>query len=537
MRTNVITKRCLSSHRFCTRLYSTSSRARHREVISAKNASVNAFVSVSEPSSSHVSRDGSKGLPLSGLTVAIKDNIATSQMSTTCSSAMLQNFTSPFDATVVELLIQNGVDIIGKTNCDEFGMGSLNVHSVHGPVKNPLGLFQDPPEERSAGGSSGGSAAAVAAGMCDAALGTDTGGSVRLPASYCGIVGLKPSYGLISRWGVVSYADSLDCVGVLASNVEVTQRVFERIAAHDTNDPTSAPQAIRYKARQQVEELFPSASTSTPSSKPTDDTSILKRLRIGIPQEYFPAELSSTILDQLRTLIHTLQIRGGATIVPVSLPTTAYALSSYYVLASAEASSNLARYDGVRYGSYEAPGPETDLTKTSSVYARTRSVNFGKEVKKRILLGTYALSADAFDNYFLQAQRIRQLIKNDFDRVFRIPNFFSDQTHQNTRDTNTETSQPKVDVLLHPSAIRTAPLLSDSESESADSLSAYVQDVLTVPASLGGLPALSVPMGVSGKEGFRWPVGASIVGQWGTDELVLAVGRAVERLQAGRCSS
>ncbi|KAF8902385.1 amidase signature domain-containing protein [Gymnopilus junonius] len=518
MRTNVI-KKWLSPSPFRTHISWYSTHVHHREVISAKNPAVNAFVHVSE-----LSPSTANNLPLSGLSVAVKDNIATSRLPTTCSSAMLQNFTSPFDATVVKLLEQNGADIIGKTNCDEFGMGSLNIHSVHGPVKNPIGLSQAPAEERSAGGSSGGSAAAVAAGMCHAALGTDTGGSVRLPASYCGIVGLKPSYGLISRWGVVSYADSLDCVGILASDVDTTRRIFEHVTSYDSRDPTSALQEIRDKARRHTEEFFP-------FSQPPDR--IINGLRIGIPQEYFPSEMSPAIIEHLRTLIALLKTQG-ATIVPVSLPSTSYALSSYYVLASAEASSNLARYDGVQYGSYVPPDPDTDLTKTSKVYARTRSLNFGEEVQKRILLGTYALSADAFDNYFLQARRVRQLVKNDFNRVFSMPNYFSDSI--NYVDENTSDDHPPVDVLLHPSAIRTAPLLTESPSasEGDTSLSSYVQDVLTVPASLGGLPALSIPMKVPQKDNdgkVQWPVGASIVGQWGTDDLILSVARAIETLQ------
>ncbi|KAF8202429.1 Glutamyl-tRNA amidotransferase subunit A, mitochondrial [Pholiota molesta] len=461
-----------------------STRHDHRQVISEKNPSINAFVSVSQcPTLPQ------EGLPLSGTTIAVKDNIVTASLPTTCSSSMLREFISPFDATVVKLLQESGADIIGKTNCDEFGMGSLNVNSIHGPVKNPFSTSQShsPKDGRSAGGSSGGSAAAVAAGMCDAALGTDTGGSVRLPASYCGVVGLKPSYGLISRWGVVSYADSLDCVGILASRVETVQRVFDRVAQYDSLDPTSAPSEIRSLASQQVSNLMKSNS------------SILQGLRIGIPQEYFPKEMSADIVDHVRT----------------------FALSSYYVLASAEASSNLARYDGVQ--SYVKPGLDTDKTKTAQVYAQSRAAGFGQEVQKRILLGTYALSADAFDNYFLQAQRIRQLIKDDFNRVFRIPNYFSDSPNTIQEDSGA------VDVLIHPSAIRTAPLLEDTRSD----LSSYVQDVLTVPASLGGLPALSIPISRLVETGMNpdsWPIGISVVGQWGTDDMVLSIGKALENL-------
>ncbi|CAA7269263.1 unnamed protein product [Cyclocybe aegerita] len=429
---------------------------------------------------------------------------------------MLRGFTSPFDATVVSLLQDSGADVIGKTNCDEFGMGSLNIHSCHGPVWNPVNqdCATDSLEARSAGGSSGGSAAAVAAGLCDAALGTDTGGSVRLPASYCGVVGLKPSYGLISRWGVVSYADSLDCVGILASDVDTTERIFHTLAVFDALDPTAAPLGLRKEVYQSTEKRLSSINFAKSNS--------LEGLRVGIPQEYFPSELSTEIIQQLRNVVSELRLRG-AMIIPISLPSTSYALSSYYVLASAEASSNLARYDGVQYGSYVKPPPGTDITKTSNVYAQSRTAGFGEEVQKRILLGTYALSADAFDNYFLQAQRVRQLIKEDFNHVFAIPNHYSDSPVM------TSSKSPKVDVLLHPSAIRTAPLLNEVSSGASD-LSAYVQDVLTVPASLAGLPALSVPVKDSDRESERWPVGISVVGQWGTDEMVLAIGKVVQDL-------
>ncbi|KZT00578.1 amidase signature enzyme [Laetiporus sulphureus 93-53] len=457
------------------------------------------------------------GLPLHNVSVAVKDNICTSTMPTTCSSAMLQNFTSPFDATVVTLMRQAGAAIIGKTNCDEFGMGSLNTYSVHGPVINP---FQTPHstvswvdrERRSAGGSSGGSAAAVAADMCNVALGTDTGGSTRLPASYCGIVGFKPSYGLISRWGVVSYADSLDCVGIMARAVDDVEKVFDVLVEYDPKDPTAVRPATRRKASQVCDEHY----------KHLNLGDSLVGLRIGIPQEYFPAELNTSVLGPLRQVLAHLQSRG-AQLVPVSLPSAPYALSAYYVISSAEASSNMARYDGIQYGLRVDPPAEADKTKTANVYAHSRSAGFGKEVQKRILLGTYALTADAFDNYFLQAQRVRKLIRQDFDRAFRVPNVLSSQTTSPSSASQAESD--RVHVLIHPSAIRTAPPLpapgsaTDGEGGTLDT---YVQDVLTVPASLAGLPALGVSAGF-GEDG--WPVGVSIVGQWGCDKMVLDIGR------------
>ncbi|KZP28740.1 amidase signature enzyme [Athelia psychrophila] len=482
----------------CRSLRSYSTHA--RRAIQAQNEAVNALVYTAEPTNR-------PNGPLKDLAIAVKANICTTGMPTTCSSTMLKDFTSPYNATVVNLLQEAGADIVGKTNCDEFGMGSLNVHSVHGPVVNPFNL----PERRSAGGSSGGSAAAVAAGMCDAALATDTGGSTRLPASYCGVVGLKPSYGLISRWGLISYADSLDCVGVIAKDVDTTKRVFDVISAYDSKDPTAATPTFRSSAHSNLTErsIFLDGS--------------LDGLRIGVPQEYFPAELDPSITEPFRAVLSSLQ-EMGATLVPVSLPMTRYALSAYYVLASAEASSNLGRFDGVQYGTRVDTPVGADKTSTRDVYAHTRSSGFGGEVKKRILLGTYALTADAFDGYFLQAQRVRTSIRQDFDRIFSAPNPLSIPPTQTPTDNG-------VDVLLHPSAIRTAPALptsGTSDSRQTD-LSAYVQDMLTVPASLAGLPALSVPA-CKGQDG--WPVGVSVVGQWGSDELVLRVGKVLEGLRA-----
>lgn len=512
-------------HVVCRQL---SSAARCRRVIAEKNSDVNAVVFTSQqgPSPSEVDASG----PLLGWPIAIKDNVCTNSMPTTCSSEMLKAFTAPYDATVVTLLRQSGADIIGKTNCDEFGMGSLNIHSVHGPVVNPFkttpsSLSSYNVERRSAGGSSGGSAAAVASGMCQAALGTDTGGSTRLPASYCGVTGLKPSYGLISRWGVVSFADSLDCVGVMAATVSDTRRVFDVINVHDPKDPTASSPDSRRKAAQAFQVRIQDWNQASCSS--------VNSLRIGIPQEYFPSELSSTVLLSIRRTIAALKSLG-ATVIPVSLPSTSYALSAYYVIASAEASSNMARYDGVQYGLHARPPPDADLTKTSNIYAYSRSAGFGPEVQRRILLGTYALTADAFDNYFLQAQRVRQLVKDDFNRVFLTPDF-----HSSSPFTDQHKNDNRVDVLIHPSAIRTAPPLSAQSG-----LGAYVQDVLTVPASLAGLPALSVPvpaacrrrLGEQGEESVDdvddgWPVGVSVVGQWGCDELVLKVGEMIEGIE------
>ncbi|KAF9454374.1 amidase signature enzyme [Macrolepiota fuliginosa MF-IS2] len=526
---------CLVSRRLVTSRRSLTTTAdQWRQIIHERNPGINAFVHITPPA-----KVPSGHGPLAGTTVAVKDNIATVDSDTTCSSKMLDGFQPPFDATAVKLLREAGADIVGKTNCDEFGMGSLNAYSYHGPTVNPYQDSSDKLERRWPGGSSGGSAAAVAAGMCQVALGTDTGGSIRLPASYCGVVGLKPSYGLISRWGVVAYADSLDCVGVLASKVGDVRRTFGILSTYDLRDPTSATPEARSRSSKVVKKRLSRWDAERDATKP------LRGLRVGIPQEYFPSELSPAVIKPVRNVIKSLQ-EQGASVVPISLPSTSYALSSYYVLASAEASSNLARYDGIQYGSHARPPPGSDVSKTSRNYAISRTKYFGPEVQKRILLGTYALTADAFDNYFLQAQRVRQLVKNDFNKIFSLPNFYftdplvaSEQSRSPSSSSSSSAAPTQVDILIHPSAIRTAPKMqpttatSEHKSEATDTDS-YVQDVLTVPASLAGLPALSVPAPKRflDREGDGWPIGVSVVGQWGSDELVMRVGEVVEQLGA-----
>ncbi|KZP01865.1 amidase signature enzyme [Calocera viscosa TUFC12733] len=464
---------------------------------------LNAFVSVNYDLPPEV--PGADGTPEPRLCIAVKDNICTSTLPTTAGSLALSNFNPPYSATILHLLLQSGAHILGKTNMDSFGMGSFGVHSSSGPVRNPRD------RARVAGGSSSGSAAAVAGGLCDVALGTDTGGSTRLPASYCGTYGLKPSYGLLSRHGIISYADSLDTVGLLARSLPVLSRTFQILNQHDPRDPTSAPedvrQAVAGAARERLRRLGDG----------------VKGLRVGVPAEYCPSELSPQALRPLRNALRTLR-RMGAELVPVSLPSTRYALSAYYVLASAEASSNLARYDGVRYGFRAPAAGEGERGDAAQGYARTRTRAFGEEVKKRLLLGTYALTAErltegsAFDNYFLQAQLVRKLVKRDFDAVFSAPNVLSSLPAENPTG---------VDLLLHPSAIGPAPLFSQLAEQ--DSLDAYVQDVLSVPASLAGVPALSVPVSSQGmdrgeEEEVEGCVGVSVVGQWGWDELVMRVG-------------
>ncbi|KAK9723358.1 Trimeric GatFAB AmidoTransferase(AdT) complex subunit, variant 3 [Basidiobolus ranarum] len=406
---------------------------------------------------------------LEGLPIAVKANFCTQDFPTTCSSNMLKDFTAPYDASVVEYIKEAGGLIIGKTNMDEFGMGSANTFSAHGITYNPatLKLRNDSSIElneensRVAGGSSGGSAAAVATDMCFAALGSDTGGSVRLPASYCGVVGFKPSYGRCSRYGLVSYANSLDTVGILAKSVDNVEKVYDVISKFDSRDPTAIPVDMRTKIDENrlKLDLF--------------KTEGLQGLRVGVPEEYYVEELTQPSLDTWEKSIEYLRSQG-ATIVPVSCPYTRYALSAYYVLAPAEASSNLARYDGVRYGHRDCE----NIPKPGELYSKTRDEGFGPEVQRRILLGTYVLTANAYDQYFLQAQRIRRLIQEDFNKVFALPNLL-------TPGYSDDQSGPNVHVLITPAAISTAPLVKDYQT-SNNPVDAYVNDVMTVPPSLAG---------------------------------------------------
>ncbi|KZS94499.1 amidase signature enzyme [Sistotremastrum niveocremeum HHB9708] len=481
------------------RFFGTLTSSRHGSV---NNSEINAFVSVNDNLANSAR----------GRRVAIKDNICTKDFLTTCSSSILRTFDPGYDATLASLLKSRGWNIIGKTNCDEFGMGSLNVYSSHGPVINPW----NPSERRSAGGSSGGSAAAVAAGLCEAAIGTDTGGSTRLPAAYCGIIGFKPSHGLISRWGVVSYADSLDCVGIFGKDAEIVSEVFEVLNVHDPQDPTSANSQVRERMQSQ----FVASKVSNMSEK-----SFWSTVRVGIPLEYFPHELDPSLLKSYKNVLRLL-LQRGAQLVPISLPNTKYALSAYYALSSAEASSNMARYNGKLHGKlypllrYQIrilrvavgePASESSTRHRTPIdqYAANRTAGFGPEVQRRVLLGTYTLTADAFDNYFLQAMRVRSLVQQDFSSVFKMADL-RESSEDNIGDSG-------VDFILHLSAIRSAPQLSETGQPGSE-IDSYVQDVMTVPASLAGLPAASIPSGLADDD---WPVGVSIVGQWGSDHLLL----------------
>jgi aspartyl-tRNA(Asn)/glutamyl-tRNA(Gln) amidotransferase subunit A len=379
----------------------------------------------------------SGGLPLAGVPVAVKDNICTRHLRTTCCSKILENFMPPYDATAVERMERAGAVVIGKTNCDEFAMGSSTENSAFQTTRNPYDL------ERVAGGSSGGSAVAVAAGMAALALGSETGGSVRQPASFCNALGLKPTYGRISRYGLVAFASSLDCIGAFAHNARDLALLLTVIAGRDEHDSTSAP--------------VPVPDYVSEMSKP------VAGMRIGIPREYFGSGLDPAV----RTIIEGGQRNAealGCALIEVSMPHTEYAIADYYIIAPAEASSNLARYDAVRYG-YRAPN-EQDL---SEMYTRSRSTGFGAEVKRRIMIGTYALSSGYYEAYYGRAMRVRTLIKRDFDKAFE-----------------------RVDALLVP--VSPTPAFRIGE-KIHDPLEMYLSDIYTVTANLAGVPSLSLPCG------------------------------------------
>lgn len=405
--------------------------------------------------------------PLSGVPVAIKDNICTAGIRTTCSSKILEDFTPPYDATVVERLQAAGAIIIGKTNMDEFAMGSSVENSGLFMTNNPWDL------ERVPGGSSGGSAAAVAADEAALALGSDTGGSIRQPASFCGVVGLKPTYGYVSRYGLVAFASSLDQIGPLTKDVTDCATVLTAIAGRDRRDSTSAPVNV------------------------PDFTRFLDQgvtgLKIGVPREYFAEGVMPEVKQRVQEAIELL-VSLGAEAEECSLPHTEYALSAYYLIAPAEASSNLARYDGVRYG-HRAAGAESLM----DMYRRTRQEGFGPEVKRRIMLGTYALSSGYYEAYYLKAQKVRTLVKRDFEQAFT-----------------------KYDVLLAP----TAPTPAFKVGEKVDNpLAMYLADICTIPVNLAGLPGLSVPCGFVDD----LPVGLQLIGKPFDEGTLLRVAYAFEK--------
>ncbi|KAJ1829941.1 Trimeric GatFAB AmidoTransferase(AdT) complex subunit [Coemansia sp. RSA 2711] len=442
---------------------------------------------------------------LGGWTVAVKSNIATAAAPTSCASQSLENYRSPFTATAVAALEQAGARVIGTTNMDEFGMGSKNQFGIYGPALNPHGSDAD----RSPGGSSGGSAAAVAAGMCRLALGSDTGGSVRLPAAWCGVVGFKPSYGRVSRCGLVAYGSSLDAVGFLARTAVDVQTAYRVAATSDPRDMTCMSQSLRARIDKLVNSRPWLATT-----KPAGDMP-LRGVRIGVPREFWVDELSVPALAAWKQGAARLAA-AGCEIVNVSLPHIPHTLPAYYTLALAEASSNLARYDGIRFGTRASglPSEAASLANASLKYANTRTHGLGSEVRRRILLGTYVMSAHACRHYYLPSQRIRRLIQREFNAVFALP-------HALCESSTVVEERLGVDALLFPTATDTAPLQHEAD---ACPVSSYVNDVMTVPANLAGIPAISVPAACH--DGL--PLGLQLAAQYGDDELLLQIASVLE---------
>ncbi|KAG0262448.1 Trimeric GatFAB AmidoTransferase(AdT) complex subunit [Linnemannia exigua] len=499
------------------------------------NKYANAFIDLVQPEhirsqAAEATRRWASGTAKSavdGAVMGYKMNFCTSELRTTCSSAMLENFKAPYTATAIKLLEDAGVIMGGKINMDEFGMGSHNVYSIDGPARNPFGITARTQEEtadldtRSAGGSSGGSAAAVASNMCFAALGSDTGGSVRLPASYCGVVGFKPSYGRISRWGLVAYASSLDTVGTLTKTVDDAQAIYQIMAKEDSKDSTCLTERQRKTIAQTIKPIdLTMFKDQDVKEKP------LLGVRVGIPQEFNVAELAPATKDLWRRGIQVLK-DAGAVVIPVSLPNTKLAVGAYFTLGTAEASSNLQRYDGIRYGHQSEKKDEND-----ALYSHTRSEGFGKEVKRRILLGTYVLTSGSFDNFFLRAQKIRQMIRNDFDRVFSRQNAITGSCGDNLEDPENDIT--RVHALLTPVAVSTAPKLKDVIGDQIDPVDAFLDDIFTIPASLAGIPSMSVPFGTCTKDGF--PMGLQVMSQYGDEDMVFKVARVIEEKGKVLCS-
>ena len=411
-------------------------------------------------------------LPLDGIPLGIKDLFCTKGIRTTASSKILSNFTPNYESFVTQKLLDDGSIFIGKNNCDEFAMGSSNETSFFGPVKNPWKNKNVPTDDLVPGGSSGGSAAAVAEGTCVASMGTDTGGSIRQPASLCGIVGLKPTFGSCSRWGIVAFASSLDQAGPLTNSVEDAALILNSINKHDFNDTTSS---------NHVREDYSIGINDKLDQK----------IKIGIPSDYLK-DVSGDILSQIENTKKAL-IKHNVEFVDVEFKTTEYALSTYYILAPAEASSNLARYDGIRYGVRE------DGKSLDDIYLNSRTKGFGDEVTRRILIGAYVLSAGYYDAYYRQAQKVRRLIKDDFQRIFN-----------------------DVDFILTPTTPNEAFKIGDK----LDPISMYKNDIYTVPTSLAGLPGISIPSGLSTN---GLPLGIQFIGNYFEEKKLLQIAALAEK--------
>lgn len=441
--------------------------------IEKADGQLNSFITVtaeqalSQAEAADKARADGKAGKLTGIPLALKDIFCTQGVKTSCGSKMLDNFIAPYDATVVEKLSAAGTISLGKTNMDEFAMGSSNENSHYGAVKNPWDLAAVP------GGSSGGSAAAVAAGLVPAAMGTDTGGSIRQPAAFCGITGLKPTYGRVSRYGMIAYASSLDQGGPMARSAEDCARLMNVIAGADPRDSTSVVRGVP----DYVEGLDYN----------------LKGLKIGLPKEYFGEGLSEEVEASVRAAIKVFE-DAGASVQEISLPHTHLAIPTYYVIAPAEASSNLSRYDGVRFG-HRCKDPQ-DL---EDLYKRTREEGFGDEVKRRIIIGTHTLSEGFFDAYYIKAQKVRRLIRQDFLDAF-----------------------DQVDVLMGPAA----PTPAFDLGAHKDPLSMYLQDLYTIAINLAGIPGISVPAGLAGKR----PVGLQILGPHFGEQTLLGVAHQFQQI-------
>ena len=426
--------------------------------IEQRNPQLNAFITVNHEALAQAEKADATiqqdliSKPLAGIPVAIKDNLCTEGLRTTCASKILGDYQPPYTATAVRKLLEAGAIILGKTNLDEFAMGSSNENSAYGPVRNPHNEAYVP------GGTSGGSAAAVAAGLAPVALGSDTGGSIRQPASFCGVIGMKPTYGRVSRYGLVAHASSLDQIGPLANSAEDAARVLNVIAGRDRYDATSANVDV------------PDYLNSLGGD--------VKGLRIGVPPECFGEGLHAEVKAKVEAALAQLKAQG-AELVEVSLPHTKYAVAVYYLISTAEASSNLSRYDGVRYGVRAE-----DARTLSEMYRKTREQGFGPEVKRRIMLGTFALSSGYYDAYYEKAQRVRTMLVQDFERAFE-----------------------KCDVILTPTA-PTPPFKIGEKSD--DPLAMYLGDIYTVTINLTGLPAISVPCGKSSE---NLPIGVQFIGK------------------------
>jgi aspartyl-tRNA(Asn)/glutamyl-tRNA(Gln) amidotransferase subunit A len=418
-------------------------------------------LALSQARAADAARAKGKGGDLCGVPIAHKDIFCTKGIRTSCGSRMLDNFIAPYDATVVEKFNQAGMVMLGKTNMDEFAMGSSNETSYYGVVHNPWDT------ERVPGGSSGGSAAAVAAHLAPAATATDTGGSIRQPAAFCGLTGLKPTYGRVSRWGMIAFASSLDQAGTMTRSAEDSALMLNVMAGHDPKDSTSINVAVE--------------DYTSSLNKP------LNGLKIGIPVEHFAEGLNPALEQKIREALGVYE-KLGASIQEISLPNSHLSVPAYYVIAPAEASANLSRFDGVRYG-YRCDNPQN----LEDMYKRTRSEGFGAEVKRRIMVGTYALSAGYYDAYYIKAQKIRRLIKNDFDKVFT-----------------------EVDVIMGPTSPHTAFKIGVQNN---DPVTMYLEDIYTIAVNLAGLPGLSIPAGLID----NLPLGLHIVGKTFSESQLLNI--------------